>query len=123
MIQIRRNVFETNSSSTHSLTICTNDEYCKWERGELYFKAYDEEFITREEVIKLIREDKWINKDNEEDIAAMSDTELLAEYALEVECYSFDVYWDNDYLESYCENYTSPSGDKIVIFGHYGYDG
>ena len=28
-ITIRRGVFETNSSSTHSLTICTNESYEK----------------------------------------------------------------------------------------------
>lgn len=27
MKQVRRGVFETNSSSTHSITICTEDEY------------------------------------------------------------------------------------------------
>lgn len=29
--QIRRGVFETNSSSCHSLTMCSEKEYEKWE--------------------------------------------------------------------------------------------
>lgn len=28
--QIRYEVFETNSSSVHSLTMCSSDEYEKW---------------------------------------------------------------------------------------------
>ena len=34
-IQIRRNVFETNSSNEHSLTIMNNDMYRKWKNGEV----------------------------------------------------------------------------------------
>jgi hypothetical protein len=32
---IRRGVFETNSSSTHSITMCSIEEYEKWESGEV----------------------------------------------------------------------------------------
>jgi len=31
--QIRRSVFETNSSSTHSITMCSNTDFEKWENG------------------------------------------------------------------------------------------
>ncbi len=40
MIQIRASVFETNSSSTHSLCIMTQDDFNKWvfsHNGEYYF--------------------------------------------------------------------------------------
>ena len=30
MITVRTKVFETNSSMTHSLVICENNEYSKW---------------------------------------------------------------------------------------------
>ena len=36
---------------------------------------------------------------------------------------TFDSYWDDEYFETYKVCYTSKSGDKIVIFGKYGYDG
>ena len=32
--QIRIGVFESNSSSTHSLTIVSEDEFKKWKNGE-----------------------------------------------------------------------------------------
>ena len=34
--QIRRGVFETNSSSTHSLTICLKSDYDKWNNGNVF---------------------------------------------------------------------------------------
>jgi hypothetical protein len=123
MIQIRRNVFETNSSSTHSITICTKDEFKKWQNGELYFVKYEEVFVSREEVLKFIREDKWINGHYSTELKEMSNEELLEEFAVEVECFSWDKYWEDIYLESYEVEYTSPSGDELVVFGQYGYDG
>ena len=123
MIQIRRNVFETNSSSTHSITICTKDEFKKWQNGELYFAKYNEEFVSREEVLKFIRKSEWLNEHNATDLKEMSDEELLEEFAVEVECFSWERYWEDEYLETYEVEYTSPSGDELVVFGSYGYDG
>ena len=47
MKTIRANTFETNSSSTHSMIILTEEEYDKLESGELYLN--DDEIITKEE--------------------------------------------------------------------------
>ena len=47
-IQIRKGVFETNSSSTHTLVIASNEEYEKWQKGELYFDAFNEKFFDTE---------------------------------------------------------------------------
>ena len=35
MIKIRKNVFETNSSSVHSLCMTSKDKFDKWEKGEI----------------------------------------------------------------------------------------
>ena len=43
--QIRRGVFETNSSSTHSLTMCSEEEFEAWKRGEVLFKRWEEKFV------------------------------------------------------------------------------
>ena len=45
--QIRRGVFETNSSSVHSLTMCTGEEYKKWESGEFLYWKIKDKFGTR----------------------------------------------------------------------------
>ena len=34
--QIRRGVFESNSSSVHSLTMCMESDYDRWEKDNLY---------------------------------------------------------------------------------------
>lgn len=40
MISIRQGVFETNSSSSHVLVVCSNDDYTKWTRGGELFLMY-----------------------------------------------------------------------------------
>ena len=99
MFSIRRNVFETNSSSTHSLCICTQEEYDKWKNKEAIFDRWGEEIISAEDYLKL--EDKWVKE----------------------ECQTYDEYFDDEYLEFYDYKFVTPSGDKMVAFGKYGYDG
>ena len=47
-IQVRRNVFETNSSSTHSLTICEEKYYEGWLKGKYAFDEVKKNFIPVE---------------------------------------------------------------------------
>lgn len=65
--QIRNGVFETNSSSTHSIVIGTEEEFNKWERGELicYTGVSPNELITKEEQVTIALRDK--NEGYEED--------------------------------------------------------
>lgn len=35
--QIRYGVFETNSSSTHSMVVCSNEDLERWKSGELLY--------------------------------------------------------------------------------------
>ena len=44
-IKIRRNVFETNSSSVHSLTFCTDSEFEQWRCGKLIFDYWEDKLI------------------------------------------------------------------------------
>lgn len=44
--QIRRGVFETNSSSTHSLTMCSEEEFEAWKRGEVLFQEWGSEYFV-----------------------------------------------------------------------------
>lgn len=48
-INIRNNVFETNSSSSHSLCVCTKEEYEKFKKGDLVLDIYESELIPRPE--------------------------------------------------------------------------
>ena len=118
MIQIRNGVFETNSSSTHSLTMCTKEEYQSWMNGETYLSTWltKEDFVSRERAIEVVNE-KYPN----------SITDDMSKEDIEEELrnngfYSYDNYWD-EYLEDFKEEYTTKSGEVIVAFGQYGYDG
>lgn len=53
---VRANVFETNSSSTHSITMCLESEYEKWKNGELYYIEANEDFVTPEQAKEILRE-------------------------------------------------------------------
>lgn len=67
--QVRRGVFETNSSSTHSLTMCSEEEFESWKRGEVLFQEYgNENFISANKLSehdkKMAQEDYEENKDD-----------------------------------------------------------
>ena len=91
---IRFGVWETNSSSVHSFCICTEDEYEKWEKGELFYDALDEEFT-----------DKELNRWDEDN-------------------YKYDQWFDDkgEWFDVYDHHFITPSGDQMVIFGYYGHD-
>ena len=111
---IRRNVFETNSSSTHSLTICTKAEHEAWRNGEVYLnEGWNnlKQFITKEEAIEYLKS-KGITFENSGEVK-----ETLEEEGI----YAIDNYKD-DY-ETFKLEYTTPNGDEIVAFGYYGYSG
>lgn len=110
--QVRRGVFETNSSSVHSICITTQSEYDKWKNGEVFYDNYSECFCTKESLLKEYPE---YNEEDEE-----------CRYIRRGDfgCYTYDEWHDWDYIEyeTYSEKYTSPSGDKLVAFGYYGHD-
>ena len=50
---IRYGVFETNSSSSHSLCVCTKKEYEKFKKGDLVLDTYESELIPRPENFEM----------------------------------------------------------------------
>lgn len=121
--QIRRGVFETNSSSTHSLTMMMKSDYKRWQTEELYLydgsgwgwefsKPVENHLYTRDEAIEFVKKNKYYKDVDEIDDEALRDC-----------CF---ISWDdegNEYLESFYKEFTTPSGETIVAFGEYGYDG
>lgn len=138
MRQVRRGTFETNSSSTHSLTICTEEQFDKWKRGELLFDRWNDCFA---DAVTLSEEDKEDAKNyyNSTKGSYWKDWEQLSKeeveswyvkycnkYLRKNDYNDLQTYeeWVDDYnLTTFSERYTSPSGDKLVAFGKYGYDG
>lgn len=134
MLQIRQGVFETNSSSTHSITMCSKDEYKKWMSGELYLNddgwwgldcmidAKDKTFITKDEAISLLGGYKYCDY-SEETLRNLDDEELHEEF-YENGIYSCEDYWERrcEWFETFENDFTTESGDEVVAFGFYGHD-
>lgn len=136
--QIRKGVFETNSSSTHSLCICSQEDFDAWKSGKTLFNEYKNEFRSADDfgisVTDKEVEDYYNNTKQEfyKSFESLSPAEvkkvkdrLLAELRENADMDDFESYedWWRDYLEAFEKSYTSKSGDKIVVFGQYGYDG
>lgn len=52
-IQYRISAFETNSSSTHSLTMCNLTDYSNWKRGDVLYHIPTREFVSIEKAIDI----------------------------------------------------------------------
>lgn len=133
-IQIRQGVFETNSSSTHSITMCESSSFNKWKDGELYInldKEGDEQFLLTDVAKKwnkdfiLNNHDKitWFTKENYEDYET-DELGYVIDYEYARYCYISYDQWCNMFncYEIYSNDYETKSGDKITAFGYYGHD-
>lgn len=113
MIQIRKNVFETNSSSTHSLVMAVASDFDRWEAGEVYYCEWAwgdlRESFEPGKFYPAAEIDAYFAAKNEE-----RDTECFVTY---------DEFCDSDYLEVEDYTYTTPSGEVIKAVAKYGYDG
>ena len=78
MIQIRKNVFETNSSSTHSLVICSKEEWEALKNNELFIDV----FAAKKNETKLVPESTLIETAKEEYMERDYDPESQFRYHL-----------------------------------------
>ena len=115
MIQVRTKIFETNSSSVHSLTLCTEDKFDEWKCGLLVFDRDTDELVD-------------INSYNEDckKVKDILDGEVDDDYYCKrYYTYSDFFDWSDDeymeYMEKYQEHKTIGK-EKIVAFGYYGHD-
>ena len=124
MKQIRRGVFETNSSSVHSLTMCSSEEYNKWDSGEVLYWRDADKFGTREEIIEELKVARYsygskelyypnVNWDDEDEVHDIFHDEGIL---------TSEEYFDNEWYETYMEKYTTKNGEEVVAFGYYGHD-
>ena len=133
-IQIRQGVFETNSSSTHSITMCESSSFKKWKDGELYInfnKEGDEQFLLTDVAKKwnkdfiLNNPDKitWFTKENYENYET-DELGYVIDYSYADYCYISYNQWCTMFncYDIYSNDYETKSGDKITAFGYYGHD-
>lgn len=115
--QIRYGVFETNSSSIHSLTMCMEEQYNEWRGGKVLFHNYHDDFKTKEEAIEELKEQTWLYLNFE-------DKDAIDEVLFDNEYFSYEEFWDyaNGYEETFEESFTTPKGDTVIVFGYSGYE-
>ena len=119
--QIRRGAFETNSSSTHSITMCSGEEYDKWCSGNLLFWVGKKKFGTKEDIIEELKElTRWDNSLMYPDVN-WDDDSVVADIFDSEEIQSSDEFFDDEYLETFEEKYHTPNGEEVVAFGKFGY--
>lgn len=110
MKTIRKGIFETNSSSTHSICICTDEELEAWKNNEIFYDGY--EFIKKEKLLEDIYRTEF---ESDEDIL-----EELLRKPREFDVDTFDSWGEN--YETDFTDYLTPKGEHINIFCYYGYD-
>ena len=121
MRTIRHNTFETNSSSTHCVTILKAEDYKRWKSNEI-FVADGRTVISLEEMQKILQEDKgYTGSANYDEMSEFinnldyEDCEDLPQ--------SHDMHGDYcDQLEDDITYYTPDGGEKLVILCSYGYE-
>jgi len=145
MIQVRQNTFETNSSSTHSIVICSKETFDKWKAGLLAFDVDTEEFIdpfTKEVeedlIVQAVDQYKNVYMKNDPYKIPWDDlSDILKQKHIDtyVTLHKDDIlmekgltydYYRNYYKQGceYSEKYhTTEHGDTVVSFGKGGYDG
>lgn len=107
-IQVRRNIFETNSSSEHSLTIMANDKYKLWKEGKLLARVKEEKesdgcwgnFWSRMYTLEFTDDFERAIKDNTNIIAANKERYLKNQEEYKKNCLSHKPTGD-DYEDNY----------------------
>lgn len=119
MKQIRRGVFETNSSSTHTMAIMSQSEYDEWNKkiksGD-YYTDPEYNLYSKEQVKEEYEKDCKKRKEKGWPISTFEEWRDY-EYFTEKE---FDTY-----TESYQGIFEKKKigSEDVIVMGYYGYDG
>ena len=108
-VQIRQGVFETNSSSTHSLSIISKEQSDLLGKGELYINSYSLEIITKEEVDR--RWEEYRKEDHS--YPYHNKGEFRKRYLCALTMDEFEDFCEDNYYETLWE--TSPDNKWTAI--------
>ena len=108
MKTIRIGTFETNSSSTHSITMCMESDFLKWKNGEMYWDSWNNKLVTKKMV-----EEEYLKENPEVSKEDPDFKDKLEEYLSDDDktYYTYEEFNDYDYIE-----YKT----TVVAFGYYG---
>ena len=114
IINIRQGVFETNSSSTHSICILSQEDFDNWKNNQFYFNESSKKLLTYDEVKEFLQSrNLQINFD---------DAEEIDEAAQDHEIYTYEQYFENNKYElvTFNEKFVTKGGESVIAFGQYG---
>ncbi len=124
MLKIRKNVFETNSSSSHSLVVCDNKTWNEFKEGRLFYNTLHEnnglpEFCTWLDIKDYIKyrinnveyPENWRDMSNEE-LNRYEDIKRKHRLA-----FFQETFYSIDELEGYEYNEEKQEADLDYYFG------
>ena len=121
MFKIRQGVFETNSSSVHSMIMCNDKEYEKLDNGELFIHPWNESLMTFDEAVRRYYKD--CSAYDAEQFEQMSREEQIETLEKNVIAYSLEGWLNrHEYCESFGQTYQTANGEIIHAVGYYGND-
>lgn len=135
MRQIRQGVFETNSSSCHSITMCSEEEFKALKAGTLLIHEWNGTFKSVDDIDVFSEEEIQAHYNQTKDMfwkdyESLSDEEKNEARRRYEEKHSkrhlyqtYREYMDVSDLETFVDSYTTKNGEKVIAFGYYGYDG
>lgn len=133
MYQIRQGVFETNSSSTHSMCICTEEEFANfngnkamWDKntGKIVptnkithnYVQRAKEYYTKQQTSFMKDWDSLSPESQLEFIVSQFDQSYAGDWLFEGKTFYKD--WGREY-NTFENHFETPSGDQMVAFGEY----
>lgn len=139
MKTIRHHVFETNSSSTHCITMCDSSEFQKFKTGECFMLGWEDGLIPIETIYKEIVADESNDfkdltfdefKEATKKYASMSydesdnddKTNAICDWLEGNDYYTYRTY-GGDEFETFENSYETKDGTTVIAFGFYGYAG
>lgn len=111
MIKIRQGLFETNSSSSHSLTVLMKENFLLWQRGKVLLNEDEDslpEVCTAQQALDFIASEYGAAPDYK---YPDSEKSFLADYGFVSYDYHMDCF-DGERIE-----YKTPGGEEIVVLG------
>ena len=129
MINYRQGIFETNSSSTHSLYFANEEEFSDFTADKTVIDE-NGNFVKWEDAVRWIIEDSKRNgynnlKDGDGESLSFEDFRALEkdEQSYWLHEYGYKTFNDiGTYLEYYHSSHTTEHGDVVHVFGEYGND-
>ena len=131
-IKVRRGMWESNSSSSHSLCMMMKSDYDKWQNEDFFIYSEDSTYgwdgedrphkgqlYTKQDVINFIKINKYYSPEIYDEYLNTENIYIFNDFVREEGFISSD-YESN--LEEFYEEFTTPNNETIVAFGEYGYD-